>query len=435
MSKILFCTLGTGMYENKQTGEKEYIKTVYKDVKSGKTSAETSYIFEAFLDLYGYDKFVILGTCGSKWDQLYLTHFKDNADDCDFDYADKLEKLQRTGATADPETFRSHLDKLKETLGNKCLEIIVLKYGMDEAEMDYNFRSMAKVGEIISNGDTLSFDITHSFRSLAFYEFLTVTYFKDVLRKNVTLEKVSYGMNEGIKKGEPTPIINIQPIVGILDFIKAAEEYKRFGTARLLSELIETGKLNGIGTEEGKALKHLGDTGIISAGGKDGFKKLIRICKMVSRGDTPANISVKYIFEDLAKKFGDCIGDDISLSFKLAGWHCRYGRYMEAAMYAEEGALDFVSKLTSIQKRTPNNELQQKMRTASAKEDAQTYLDHYNKIRIIRNDLMHGDENPDTVKLGILIGNLSGLYENHFKKNNDNCAELKTAIKDAYASR
>lgn len=110
--------------------------------------------------------------------------------------------------------------------------------------MNENFDRLAEAKKYIGKDDVLSFDITHSFRSLAFYELLAVNFFKLSMSEGDRLDFVSYGMFEGQGDDGITPIVNQEPLLKLLDWTKAADEFKRFGTTHLLDQLLKDGEID-----------------------------------------------------------------------------------------------------------------------------------------------------------------------------------------------
>ena len=58
------------------------------------------------------------------------------------------------------------------------------------------------------------------------------------------LDFVSYAMFEGQGEDGITPIVNQEPLLKLLDWTKAADEFKRFGTTHLLDQLLKDGKID-----------------------------------------------------------------------------------------------------------------------------------------------------------------------------------------------
>jgi CRISPR-associated Csx2 family protein len=438
MSKILIWSLGTGQLSPNNTKEPSYIRTNYKDFELNKVIEDIPYVADAFIKLYEYDKHIIVGTCGSSW-YNYYEYITQNTTP-DEDYAmELLEEQQKEHYNDNPDEFIGKLEKLKKA-DKKCAGIILLKYAITPEEMQYNFEKLLGLDNIINNGDVVSFDITHSFRSLAFYELLAVTY--NMLRKNITLDRINYGMVDLRDKelNNTTPMVNLKPINTLIDYIKAAEEYKRYGTTRLLADLIETAGID-MPNEQKKALKLLGDMSIISSANRTDFKGLVRYCNnycdKTKKGIMKTNLELDYIFKDISKRFGEAINDDVKMSAELSKWHFEYKRYMESAGCIAEGMLDYFEEISGLKKRDNPSLLREKLndlkRVKRIKGSYPTtnsqvgdFLRMYDEIRDVRNDIMHGEKlTKERIKsLDAKTKEFYAVYTKHFKGNEKNVNDL-----------
>ena len=436
MSKILITSIGNGSY-NKNTQKTEYTKAKYYADDNRDTLVETEYIYNAIKHFHNVDKCIFVGTCGSNWHLLYeyLNDSENLIKPYDENYSiyllEQYEKKDRAGT--DVQEFKRALGPLKESIGGFCADIVVLKYGLTAEELLENFKLLASISNVIKNGDSIIFDITHSFRSLAVYELLVINYFR-YLGKNVSIDSVTYGMLEYVRENNGlVPIVDLSELVNIMEWMKAAEEYKRFGTAKLLADLIEknAGIKGQFKKEEIKALKRLGGLAI-STNGILEFRLMVKNCckitEKISNGFMEENIVFGFIFRDIAGRFGDKIDDDRLLFFELSKWHHEKGRYMESAICVVECFLNYCEKLTGISK---NKNLREKIVSAhSSNSYVGQLLQKYNEARKIRNTLLHGDELDqkevtDLLELGKFF---SSMYSKHFKNNAENENALKASI-------
>jgi len=436
MAKLLVWSLGTG------TRPDDRKKGSYRDADyfvDGREPVKTTNIYQALATFYDFDKYVVIGTSGSGWNDLYFNLCSDN-DDFDEEYWQELNNWfdKKEHRSDDVIDFRQKLAVLKEHLGERCAEIIILRYGLNDQELFENFEILAEIAKYINDGDSLSFDITHSFRSLAFYELLAVSFFKDVVKKNVDIDFVSYGMLEisGELNGK-TPIVNMKPLISILEWIKAAEEYKSFGTAYKLVELLEHDSLGyGLGKEEKKALNRLGD--IISGNDITEFKYLVANCnktvKAIEEKRNNEHAVVGWIFRDISKRFGNKIDDDYLLRFELAKWHFEKKRWFISAITLSETLLDFFADYADLKrdKRTDDNALREIL-TKAYSENTVVYQQilYYNRIaRSLRNSICHGEplDTKSGETLEVILKHFKTVYEKQFKNNQNNQNDLRRAL-------
>jgi len=436
MAKLLVWSLGTGARsDDRKKGE--YRSANY--FVDGREPVNATNIYQALTSFYDFDKYVVIGTPGSGWNDLYYNLFIDS-EGFDEEYWEVLsEHYDKTEHYNDNvKDFRDKLSQLKEQLGERCAEIIVLKYGLNNQEMLENFETLSEISAHIEDGDSLSFDITHSFRSLAFYELLAVTYFKDVVKKNVSIDVVSYGMLEiSPELNGETPIINMKPLIDILEWIKAAEEYKSFGTAYKLTELFERESLGfDLGKEEKKALSRLGVT--ISGNDIKEFKQLIKNCnktvKAINDNRKKEHAVVGWIFRDISMRFGNKLDDDYLLRFELAKWHYENKRGFVSAITLSETLLDFFADYATLErdKKSDDHKLRELLSSArSSNRIVDQQLLYYDKIaRKLRNSICHGE--PLDAKSGetleTVLKHFKTVYEKHFKDNQKNQDDLRHAL-------
>jgi CRISPR-associated Csx2 family protein len=456
MAKVLITSIGKAQL---------YKPATYYEGENRDETVKTPFVFAALKHFKGFDKCVFIGTCGSDWDVLYEYVCSDDSVkkpdlSIDDDYLSVLKSLNKEkGATEKVDVLSEKLGKLKESMPFET-EIVILEYGLNQEEILRNFDKLANsVKKMVKDKDEIYFDITHSFRSLAFYELLAVNYLKDAIGKNVTVEYVSYGMLEYYRENDGlVPIVDLSQLIRMLDLIKAAEEYKRFGTAKLLAELLGN-KKNRIGIdisdEEAAALKVLGSA-VISTNGIKEFQGLVRRCGSIANDEhSEKNIVLGFIFEDLYAAFGEVVDDKELLRLKLAEWHFEKGRYMESAVCLVECVLDYCAELTGI----PNDEnaddcVRRRFIKATSSNDCVTnFINNYqikkdsdlkikndlmrgktarinNGARVIRNMLLHGEKltEEDLGRLRYLISFFSNTMKENFKGNPKNANELKRAL-------
>ena len=418
MSKILIASIGEGSF-NKESNEKTYREAEYYIEPNRGETLKTAYIYEALLKFYSIDKIIFVGTCGSNWFMFY-EHLCDPK--CyDEDYALELLTLYEAQARymKDPAEIQALLKKkIPDVLGPICADIVVLKYGLNSEEILENFSLLAAISEHVQDGDSIYFDITHSFRSLAIYELLAVSYFKDVLKKDVKLEFVSYGMFEFSRENNNlTPIVDLSQLVNLLDWIKAAEEYKRFGTTYKLAELLELPGNNFLQKEK-EVFAALGD--IITTNQWDSFKSVVDKC--IAIRDKQEKIGIKnYIFNDIADNFAEARNDEMLLRLTLAKWYAAKTRYIAAAVTAVEAMITYGVNLVGLKMTDANRDTIRRRLNNSSIDDpiVKNFLSLYNHIRFkIRNPLSHaGSQKTDIKKFQRYLESLCGIYKGQFKAN------------------
>nr|WP_298054754.1 TIGR02221 family CRISPR-associated protein [uncultured Lachnoanaerobaculum sp.] len=439
MSNILLTSIGKGKYD-KETKKVSYIDTKYALSDRKDRVIESAYIYEPMVILRNIDKIIFIGTTGSDWYALYEHLYMENSVikprlERSEAYAMELYKLLESGEK-DLDKCRKQLEQLIQTMGDICQDIIILNYGITTEEMNENFNRLATAKKYIGKDDNLSFDITYSFRSLAFYELLAVNFFKLSLSEGGRLDFVSYGMFEGKDENGITPIVNQEPLLKILDWTKAADEFKRFGTTHLLDQFlkddgIDSGNISIVALKEAK--KALGrlctavDTNDLGE-----LRNMVANCKKIKEKGSTGNHVIDFIFDEIWDRFGKYLDKDnsnIALYVEFAKWHIEKNRYIAAAITMIETML----RLCSTGDNT--NSVRSKLRSDNAIKIYSgkhvDFIKYYNKIRELRNKLCHaGDwnKNKDLKDLKMYIEEFFKLYKKRYMNNEKMQEDLRVTV-------
>ena len=451
MSNVLLTSIGTGSY-NRENKSKKYSEATYV-MGNRKEEVVSAYIYDALIEYRSIDKIIFIGTAGSNWHMMYEHLYEDASKitpvlERDDDYAEQLLELYetKTHPIMDVKEVKEKLQKLKETMGDTCLDIIVLHYGITEEEMNDNFSLLAEAKKYIGDEDKLSFDMTHSFRSLAFYELLALNYFKLSMKNSDSIDFISYGMFDYKDYNDnKSPIIDQSPILRLLEWTKAADEYKRFGTTYLIDELVnKEDMMYGIHKEAAKALGRLGD--VVTSNNLKEIRNMVSNCHKIVEKGTTGNHAIDFIFKDIDDRFGvalrngDKQEDKIRLYIKVALWHMEKKRYIASAITIVETMLTYCDEITGIL--DEKDDEKKKLRTAlnsryarSIKEPIfREFADVYNKVRDFRNKLCHAldyKNREELEKLKEYIENVSVLFEKKLINNRNNVEQLKLSIEEA----
>lgn len=441
MSNILLTSIGIGQYdkEKKQVSYKDAVYALNED--RGKIF-KTSYIYDALIELKDIDKIIFIGTTGSDWHALYEHLFYKNSriipsKSRNEDYAYELYELKES-KEKDLNKCRQKLQTLIDTMGGVCPDIIILHYGLSIEEMNENFDRLAEAKKYIGKDDVLSFDITHSFRSLAFYELLAVNFFKLSMSEGDRLDFVSYGMFEGQGDDGITPIVNQEPLLKLLDWTKAADEFKRFGTTHLLDQLLKDGKIDDSNISRAVikdvkiALERLCtavDTNNLSE-----LRHMVANCKKIKDKGSTGNHVIDFIFDEIYDRFGKYLDQDennIALYVEFAYWHIEKNRYIAAAITMIETMI----KLCSNENSGDTDTIRAKLRSNAAIKrysgEHEDFIKYYNELRLLRNKLCHaGDWNRevDLKKLKKCIENFFELYKKKYFNKKDMQNDLRMTV-------
>ena len=441
MSNILLTSIGIGQYdkEKKQVSYKDAVYALNED--RGKIF-KTSYIYDALMEFKDIDKIIFIGTTGSDWHALYEHLFYENSRIIPSKprieyYAYELYELKES-KEKDLDKCRQKLQTLIDTMGGVSLDIIILHYGLSIEEMNENFDRLAEAKKYIGEDDVLSFDITHSFRSLAFYELLAVNFFKLSMSEGDRLDFVSYAMFEGQGDDGITPIVNQEPLLRLLDWTKAADEFKRFGTTHLLDQLRKQGEIDDsnispvVIKDVKNALKRLCNA--VDTNDLSELRNMVSNCKKVKEKGSTGNHVIDFIFDEIYDKFGEYLDQDennITLYVEFAKWHIEKNRYIAAAITMIETMI----KLCSNENLGNTDTIREKLRSNAAirrySGEHKDFIKYYNELRLLRNKLCHaGDWNRevDLKKLKKCIENFFELYKKKYFNKKDMQNDLRMTV-------
>ena len=325
--KVLIAGIGGG--KNKETGT--YRVANYK--VENKVYEQRSFITSALEEHYGIDKIIFIGTAGSMWDNLY--EFYSNKYQKDYDENYHLDLMAVIdNATMDTDINSLNLTKFNGTFKDKILGIVT-KYGMNELEIFENFNLIIKLQDELKDGDEVYLDITHSFRSNAFWMFLVMNYLTDVEDKNIKVKAITYGMLEAQKDGV-APVVDLNAFYKILQWIKGANTLKEYGNSYLIEENIENGKLS-------KKLKNFSDALNMNyiASLRQSINSLKKLEDDIDNLEGPAKLIIPKVIKDFMDRFAS-EDKDYLFQAKLAKWHFEQKRYAMAYINVNEAIIGFV---------------------------------------------------------------------------------------------
>ena len=425
VKRVLITSIGGGKTEDKDGVKilKKYEDTIYGIKKeNGEFYTEkTSYMPLIIENTYNIDKTIIIGTTGSMWDNLYDIYWKKFKKDKikDEEFKQSLIDVQVNSNRETP-IDKINIDKFNQEFIGK-VKGIVIKYGVNSKEISRNFDLIIKLQEEFNDVDEYEvfLDITHSFRSMAFWMFLIMNYLTDVSNKNIKIAGITYGMFEA-KKDNITPIVILKPFLEILNWIKGASELKQYGNSYYILEKSDNNSLSKNIKDELKNFSNTMNMNYINS--------LLESIKNLKKLDTeneldkingPAKHIIPNILKEFIKDFDLKEDDDNKRSYllqaTLAKWHCNQKRYAMSAINISEAIVTFILLTLNIDSKKlkgkfdPDNDGQKwlkeiykiyKDRTDLSEEEKQIYKygELFVEVNRIRKEVAHSlGKQPDIV--------------------------------------
>ena len=419
VKRVLITSIGGGNIETSEGKMelKKYHNTVYNI--NNKKYEITTYMPKVVEEEFEVDKTIIIGTTGTMWDNVYSQYCIKNGKEIDETYVKNLRDIERESDKNTP-IEDLNINKFNEEFGNS-VKGIVIKYGLNQEEIFENFNSIIQLEEEFNDKDEYEviLDITHSFRSTAFWMFLVMTYLTDVSNKNIKIIEVTYGMHEITRKNDDSsPIILLNSFLEILNWIKGASELKQYGNSYYILENLKGNK--DIPKEIEKELENFSNAMNMNYVGSL-LESLDKLADLEKDKKLDSIVGpAKHIIPDVLRKF---IYDfDIResndnrrkylLQATLAKWHFEQKRYAMAAININESLANYVANSLNLReedstKFDPNSEAKNWLRDLynldNINDTYKKYAEVYHHTRRIRNEIAHSLGNEikilDDIKL------------------------------------
>lgn len=345
MRKILIASLGAG------DKKREYKIGNYNI--NGRIYTE-KYIAAALDKEFKMDKIFYIGTLGSMWENIYIDYCKGNSVNIDENYKSELELkmldfLDMTNENKKNVSFDfMNLDRIKDISKGK-INPILTRYGLDDKENFENFNQILKIIDELQDGDEIYLDITHSFRSNAFWIFLVMNYINDVADKNINIKYISYGMFEAKEKNEKgievVPVVNLKLFLDLTKWIKGAYSFKNFGNSTLIRELLDESGNEKIKNKLENFSNSININYVSSI--KENINYFKRNLEIIDKIDGPGKLIIPKIVREFLEHFNGT-EEEYDILLRLAKWHYKEERYAMVYTNLIEAIKSYIIKTLDI---------------------------------------------------------------------------------------
>lgn len=279
MAKVLISTIGTGRVSEQNGNSRKYESTVYRFPNSHK-EYRTSFVASALCDHLKVDKLYLVGTSKSMWEEVYK-YFAQSANlQVDLKYTNKLGEKAKSFNLKNSKikinereleqlnlTIDSYLKSIKSNAsgGSQCF---IIDYGLNEAELWNNFDTFMRISDKLQEDDEVYLDITHAFRSIALFNYITLDLIGILkFKKAFKLSGLFYGMQDVNGELGYAQIVDLSPYYNMTLWARAAYNFISFGNGYLLSDLIYDPHLS-------ESIKNISE--IVNINYIDDFKRSIK---------------------------------------------------------------------------------------------------------------------------------------------------------------
>lgn len=314
MSKVLISFIGTGKKSRDGKAEREYEKAIYK--LSGK-EVRTPFIAKALKEFVEPDKIFLIGTPHSMWEDVYRSFADHPDDDVWTEIGDWCEKADEDT----PAEGLPHKEAIEQAIGDGS-RIFLIRYGIDEEQIQQNINIILGMRNILNNGDEIIVDITHSFRSLPLLIMQLILYLKQIDSPKVKVSHVYYGMLEVSQKLGYAPVVDISSMISLSDWITAAFTFKLNGSSKQAVELLEK--------EGGESAASLLDkfSSVSSLNDMRQLQKQVQELSGIKYPSEMARLALKPTVIAFINKFKNLKPSEFQ--YRLAEWHYNNGNYFAA---------------------------------------------------------------------------------------------------------
>ncbi len=402
MAKVLISAIGVG------PGNREYRKAVYKFSDSAK-EYKTSFVAAALCEHFQVDKVYLVGTAKSMWEEVYRYFAEEAKLPVDENYwqglAEKAEffdvysnknGIEETDLVKLNETIDNYLKKFGNidlsteavSGGSQCF---IIDYGLKEAELWNNFGTFMRISDMLNEDDEVYLDITHAFRSIALFNYITLDLIGILkFKKAFKLAGLFYGMLDVIGELGYAPVVDLSPYYNLTLWARGAYNFINFGNGYLLSSLFQEEELS-------KLTNNISE--IVNINYIEDFKS--NIDKLNGYLEAKKNIPdpmVNYMIPYLLDFTGRFKGIDSTgkLQLALAEWYFDNKRYAQGYICLVEAVISrflemYRRKDKSIKWTVDNREkIKDFLREELQNHDKYGIVfDIYKKINYIRNTIAH----------------------------------------------
>lgn len=383
MAKILISSVGLGgKFKNQHISDREYQETCYK---IGNTSyPQSRFIASVLYEHFKLDGIIFIGTVRSMWEEVYRFFCETNSMQKDDEYwlnlACKIDNLKHDSDLDDLD-----LEPIEKVLGERS-KCILIKYGLDQDELWENFDRIFQIVELLKPGDEIYIDITHSFRSLSLFLFLTITFIKDLVNeKQIKISGVYYGMLDVTRELGYTPVVDLKSLFDMTSWIKGAYSLQSYGDGYLIAELLKSQNENQLANQIEQLSQSLNINSVNDIKQKS---STLRNSLQPQVARTPFKY-LKNILENFVRKFSRSSVRESEYQLELAGWYFDNHRYSTGYITLAESIITYLceindKKIRSEQDRKDMKDLLHESQNRNS-DLARLYFD----VNPIRNSIAH----------------------------------------------
>jgi len=320
---------------------------------------------------------------------------------------------------------------------------VAIPSGRTEEELWAIFQILA---DQVAEGDEVAVDVTHGFHSLPMLSILALAYVRAV--RNFELKHLLYGAFEAQHEGA-TPVFDLTPFLGLLDWLTAASTFRRTGDARDLAKLLKQAhRLQwraAAGSENEPLPQHLNSLGdaledlsraLLLIRPKEVAKAAPRVRQRLDQvGEEAAQWARPFslLLADAVRSYAD-LGDSLESQLRQIEWYVENGHTIQAIVLTREwliswacatAGMDLLKDRETIEKTIGDAAATRRGQPASGVSAAPStgaeslaghpafpkLLDTWNAVSTLRNDIAHCGMNVNPQGGTKILQTAAGLME------------------------
>lgn len=344
MAKVLISFIGTGPLVKKGTQGEEHSAREYRKASyylEEKALGEYPFTAAALYKTLGIDKVILLGTTHSMWEEVYRYFQEKSNNPVDEDiYCEIAEHCEKSNSKSD--LTLPHKDKIEKAVGRNT-HIALIRYGINEEEINENINIILQLNQQLSTGDELVVDVTHSFRSLPITIMNLLLYLKNVSNKNINITHIYYGMTEMSREYGYAPIVDLKKILELNDWIVGANTFRQYGSAYKIAEL-----MRGTDTNACTRLKHFSD--VLNLNHLTAIARETQSLRAIANTEFASQLPemiVKPVVKEFLRNFQNTANNPALFQYKLAQWQFKHMNYASALISLHESILTYACMQSS----------------------------------------------------------------------------------------
>lgn len=239
------------------SGQYKYRLAKYSMEYNGDKTLESCFVAEPIIENAGieFDKIVVIGTSASMWTAFFWKMLGKKQEEVDDEIIKDMSTiLQVESETIDlNESSKIVNDKQKkiQSIFDKYkldrYKVVLLRYGLDDSQLNDNYKIIKQIEDVMDKDieNKVSIDITHSFRSMSFYNLVAINYIKSLGEYDIKIKNVYYG-NIEIKNDNNNiaPIVNLRVLTDAIELSNGIVEFQNTGNAITILKKLEENKAN-----------------------------------------------------------------------------------------------------------------------------------------------------------------------------------------------